>query len=247
VDTEPSGETIDWSYLVDGVSFAELIEHHWSRMVWSCFKKYIPPKGRVLEIGCGSGKIVAQASRQLQTRGVGLDIRLDGLRYARGLSKYLGVDTCSFVCGNGFQLPFPDGSFDAVFSGGVIEHFTPSQTEAMVHEHVRVCRPGGRVIVSVPNALNVLRTYAILRMGKNFPAYPERGYTVWGLARLLKHCGLRPIAYAGFAPLIGLEWFIWRRLYSPWGDQLLSRIPALACLLGYECLVVGRKGDEEGT
>jgi hypothetical protein len=110
-----------------------------------------------------------------------------------------------------------------------------------VREHVRVCKPGGRVIISVPNACNLARTYAKLRLGKRFPAYPERSYTVWGLSRLLRRCGLRPVSYDGYAPCQGLVWFIHSGLKFYALDRLFAGSARLSSLLGYMCLVVGVK------
>jgi SAM-dependent methyltransferase len=47
------------------------------------------------------------------------------------------------------RLPFRDGSFDAVYSMGTIEHFPDPET-ALLEMH-RVLRPGGRAVVGVPN------------------------------------------------------------------------------------------------
>jgi SAM-dependent methyltransferase len=47
------------------------------------------------------------------------------------------------------ELPFRDGSFDAIYSMGTIEHF--DETEQAVREMARVLKPGGRAIVGVPN------------------------------------------------------------------------------------------------
>jgi len=233
-------QSIDWGHLFRE-NTEEILAQHWTKMVWQCFAKYIPHSGVVLEIGCGTGRIIGQACAHLRVRGVGLDISLTALTYAQGLAKYLGVQNCSFIEGSGFALPFPDDTFDAVLSEGVIEHFSPMETERMVQEHVRVCKHGGKVIISVPNLFNLPLTYHKLRVGERFHAYPERSYTLWGLARLLHHCGLRPVAYDGFAPFIGMEWYILSFLKFRFLDRLLAKSPTLSSLLGYECLVVGVK------
>jgi SAM-dependent methyltransferase len=237
---ERKGEQINWSYL-RATSVEETVHHPWSRMSWACWGKYVPWDSRVLEIGCGTGRVIAQSCKQRRAWGVGLDLDPAGLYYARELSRYVGGKDCHFVRGDGFSVPFPDNSFNAVISEGVIEHFPPSQTEAVVREHVRVCKIGGRVIVSVPNLLNLPLTYARVRMGKSYPAYPERGYTIWGLSRLLRGCGLHPRAYDGYASTLGFEWYIYRYLRFHFVDCLIAKSAILSSLLGYMCLAVGVK------
>jgi SAM-dependent methyltransferase len=109
------------------------------------------------------------------------------------------------VQGSGFRLPFRDGSFDIVMSMGVIEHFSADRTHEMLLEHARVCRPGGRVIVSVPNALDIFHTAVRGMKGRSYPYYPERSYTPWGLGRALRRAGLAPAEYDGYGPLWSLR------------------------------------------
>ena len=46
-------------------------------------------------------------------------------------------------------LPFADGTFDAIYSMGTVEHFP--ETDAAIAECFRVLKPGGRVLMGVPN------------------------------------------------------------------------------------------------
>lgn len=239
-ESERPGEHIDWQ-AVENTSSDVLLDHHYSRMSWGCWSKYIPQNSSVLEIGCGTGRVIVQAGAYKQARGVGLDISPSALRAARNLAGYLQPEQVAFVQASGFAVPFNDNTFDAVVSDGVIEHFSISDTEAMVHEHVRVCKPGGRVIISVPNVLNLPRTYTVTRLGSSYMAYPERGYTIWGLASLFRRCGLKPIARDGYAPCISLEWFVHPRLKLHAVDRLIARSARVSSLLGYLCLAVGVK------
>jgi hypothetical protein len=90
-------------------------------------------------------------------------------------------------------------------SFGVIEHFEPARTRALLAEHVRVCRPGGLVIVSTPNSLDVCHTARKLILGARYPYFPERSYSPWGLAQELRRVGLRPVKADGYAPLWSLR------------------------------------------
>lgn len=227
----------DWDFLFTA-DFEEKLQSHWSQMVWRAFGEFILPDSKILEVGCGSGKIIVQAARDRGSAAFGIDVSRPGIAYAQALTDFAGVSS-TLAIASGFTLPFEAESFDAVLSEGVIEHFSTSQTSQMVAEHARVCRTGGRVLISVPNLLNVPLTYHKLRTGPEYHAYPERSYTVWGLAELMRIHGLHPIAYSGFAPAIGLEWFIhrslrWRRL-----DRLAPNW--FLALLGYETLVVAEK------
>lgn len=140
-------------------------------------------------------------------------------------------------------MPFASSTFDAVLSEGVIEHFSPEETLALVHEHVRVCKPGGLVIISVPNLFNLPLTYIKKRMGTRYPAYPERSYSVGQLAQLMSQCGLDVRDRDGFAPTVGLEWYIWDKIQLGWFDRLVARSRFLSSLIGFECLVTGVKKD----
>jgi len=50
-----------------------------------------------------------------------------------------------------FHTGWPDGEFDVVFSNGVLEHYDASQRTEALRECARITRPGGKVIVGVPN------------------------------------------------------------------------------------------------
>ena len=100
---------------------------------------------RVLEIGTGLGTDHVQFARAgADLTGVDLTdkgVELVGRRLAlEGLESDLQVADAE-------RLPFPDASFDVVYSWGVLHH-TPDTPRA-VREAVRVLRPGGRLCVMV--------------------------------------------------------------------------------------------------
>ena len=65
---------------------------------------------RILDIGCGSSRILASLPQA-----VGLDMQIRKLRWMRAPGRQL-------VAGSLLELPFADGSFDAVICSEVIEH-----------------------------------------------------------------------------------------------------------------------------
>ena len=95
----------------------------------------------------------------------GCGIATDGMRFVRAGARYTGMDfspsalelarrrveleggTARFVQGSIAALPFPDASFDLVYSNGVIHHLP--ETRHVIGEFHRVLRRGGTAIVMV--------------------------------------------------------------------------------------------------
>jgi SAM-dependent methyltransferase len=88
-------------------------------------------------------------------------------------------------------LPFVDGSFDAVYSMGTIEHF--DETEQAVREMARVLKPGGRAIIGVPNRhdpfLRPLMSTVMQAVGLYAYGY-EKSYSRKSLRAMLERAGL---------------------------------------------------------
>ena len=74
--------------------------------------------------------------------------------------------------GNAEQMPFRDGSFDAVYGSSILHHLDLDAALAEVH---RVLRPGGRMAFAEPNILNPQVT-VMFRLGltkKYFGVSPD--------------------------------------------------------------------------
>jgi SAM-dependent methyltransferase len=93
------------------------------------------------------------------------------------------------------DLPFRDGSFDAIYSMGTIEHF--EETQRAVEEMVRVLKPGGRAIVGVPNRYDPFfrPLFATMLQAVGLYAYGyEKSYSRRALKRMLEQAGLDVVA-----------------------------------------------------
>jgi ubiquinone/menaquinone biosynthesis C-methylase UbiE len=97
----------------------------------------------VLEIGGGLGTDLAQFAAAGATV-TDLDLAAGHLKLADENFRLRGL-TGRFIHHDAECLPFPDASFDLVYSNGVLHH-TPN-TARVVAEILRVLRPGGRTIV----------------------------------------------------------------------------------------------------
>ena len=99
----------------------------------------------VLEIGVGLGTDHVQFARA-GARLHGVDLTERGIELVRRRLELEGL-TSELRTADAERLPFPDASFDYVYSWGVLHH-TPD-TRAAVREAIRVLRPGGRICVMV--------------------------------------------------------------------------------------------------
>lgn len=121
-------------------------EHHWwyrgrRRIIRAELDRVPVPTGaRVLDAGCGSGRTLQELADYGQVSGIELDTESAELARGRGLGEV--------VIGRLEQLPWDDGTFDLITCLDVIEH-VPDDITAL-QELRRVCRPGGRLLVTVP-------------------------------------------------------------------------------------------------
>jgi SAM-dependent methyltransferase len=92
----------------------------------------------VLEVGCGYGKQLAVLHSQIDAPLVGIDFSPTQLARAR---DYLAdLDRIELALASGSALPFPDKSFDLVFTSAVILHNPIDEAERIRREVVRVAR-----------------------------------------------------------------------------------------------------------
>ena len=118
-------------------------------------------------------------------------------------------------------LPFQSESFDAVYSMGTVEHF--ADTDGAVREIFRVVRPGGRVVIGVPNRwdpfLRPLLVVLLYRLGLYGYGF-EKSYSRRTFRRMLTRAGFKVTAETGilFIPgwlrMLDLACYTWARPLS---------------------------------
>lgn len=114
----------------------------------------LQPGQRLLDIGCGSGRHTCEAYRLKGIVAVGADLNIEDLKQARErlrfhdrLGEHGGGSWCLSTA-DVRRLPFPDRHFHAVICSEVLEHI-PEHHHA-IDELVRILKPGGHLVVSVP-------------------------------------------------------------------------------------------------
>lgn len=135
---------------------------------------------RLLEVGCGMGTDLLQFARggAIVT---GVDLTPRSIEISRRHFQIYDVPG-TFLLTDGEQLPFPDATFDVVYSNGVLHH-TPNTADA-VREVYRVLKPGGtaRVMLYYRHSLNywgeMILHRGLLR-GELFKRTPEEIMSRW--------------------------------------------------------------------
>ena len=128
----------------------------------------------VLEIGVGMGADHVEWARAHPRSLSGIDITPRAIAHTQARLQLLGLDSLLEVA-DAESLPFPDNSFDIVYSWGVLHH-SPHTAMAISEVH-RVLRPGGTAKIMIYNrrsmvALMLWLRYALLA-GKPWRTFGE--------------------------------------------------------------------------
>jgi SAM-dependent methyltransferase len=111
--------------------------------------------GWVLENGCGVGMYVERLAA-FSSHVIGLEYDFERACEARTRAEHV-------LCAAGEKLPFPDDAFDLIISHEVLEHVQDDRMA--VREMARALKPGGRLVVFVPNRGYPFETHGIYWRG----------------------------------------------------------------------------------
>lgn len=126
---------------------------------------------QILDIATGTGWTARRVAEH-GARVTGIDISGEELNVARSISQRMGLDI-DFRLADAEELPFDDASFDGVISTcGVMFASRPEDAAA---ELGRVCRPGGRIVLSTwtPDG-NVFGMFRVIKQYMAPPADPAK-------------------------------------------------------------------------
>jgi SAM-dependent methyltransferase len=126
----------------------------------------LPDGTRVLDAGCGEGVLVEEFHGRLRIEGVDPNYSSEFVRR-----------------GSLTALPYEDGAFDRATCLDVLEHLTFEEQPKALAELFRVVRPGGELLVSVPNLAHLQSRVHFVLTGRLIHT-----------ASLEKHPGDRPVS-----------------------------------------------------
>lgn len=111
-------------------------------------RRWVKPGDKVLEIGFAPGKQLAWVASALGAQVSGIDFSEPGVALSRRLFSALNISG-DLRCEDVFNSSFTPGTFDVVYSEGVIEHW--EDPRPLVRRHFELLKPGGVAVISVPN------------------------------------------------------------------------------------------------
>ena len=99
------------------------------------FLASVPLDARILEVGCNVGNQLLLLRQMGYTNLCGIDVQSYAVRAAQ--SRVLGA---AIKEGSALAIPFPDASFDLVFTSGVLIHIAPADLPTVLKEIHRVAK-----------------------------------------------------------------------------------------------------------
>ncbi|HHS14109.1 MAG TPA: class I SAM-dependent methyltransferase [bacterium] len=177
-------------------SYEGLLKSSENRNLHRIFSRFLARPGlKIIEAGCGMGTWVTHLKR------MGHDVL--GVDYMDSTVQKLKAVDPEFPVQQGDvnDLAFPDSTFDAYVSLGVIEHFQEGPEKALA-EAFRILKPGGMAFITVPY-LSVFRRlfshplrelYFLIRRIRGKPKYFwEYRYTRKELKKAIEQAGFRVV------------------------------------------------------
>ncbi len=147
---------------------------------------------RILEVGAGSARDsfdLAALGAEVYT----LDYAPASLDIIQKQNENLEHPTIP-IGGDAFALPFPDNTFDLVFHQGLLEHFR--EEEGIIAENARVTKPGGYVIVDVPQRWHIYTVikHTLIAFNKWFAGW-EKEFSLRQVERIIRKYGFEPVDF----------------------------------------------------
>ncbi|MBU0484855.1 MAG: class I SAM-dependent methyltransferase [Proteobacteria bacterium] len=98
--------------------------------------KKFPASGRIIDVGCGPSSWLWQ----IKMLPVGLDI---SYQYSVNYHRQANLA----VTGSAISLPILTETFDGIWCIGVLHHLPDQAAKEAINEMLRICQPGGHVII----------------------------------------------------------------------------------------------------
>ncbi|MBI4722300.1 MAG: class I SAM-dependent methyltransferase [Candidatus Stahlbacteria bacterium] len=165
-------------------------------LIYECFQYLNSNEVKVLEVGCGSSIDTHIIAQKIDGQVWGVDISQKAIEIAHQVSKYFDKKVILDVQ-DVRRLKFEDNFFDLVFSQGVLEHL--DDINKAIEEHLRVLKPGGILVINVPQKYTVYTLYKHWQMIRNKCEWGKEGeFSYIRLKKMGIRYGLKLIKVLGY-------------------------------------------------
>jgi ubiquinone/menaquinone biosynthesis C-methylase UbiE len=176
------------TYIMEDAREANRLERKVDSDAWvtKYLKPYLFPGAEVLSVGCGPGSILRSISKSTSVlSATGLDI--SPLRIRQAIERNPRNPRLRFSCGDARQMQFASDSFDVIYTRMLLQYIV--EKEQAIAEMVRVCRPGGLLLMQDLDGQLVWH-------------YPEDAIMHQTLEKVM-----HALAQSGFDPFVGRKLF----------------------------------------
>lgn len=172
------------------------------------------PEDTVLDVACGPG-LLACAFAKIARHVTGIDLTPAMIEQANVLQESDGLANLTWRIGDVQLLPFAAASFSLVFTRYSFHHLL--DPKAVLAEMIRVCAPGGRVVVVDVFTSNPEQGEAYNRLEKMRDPSHVRALAVEELMGLFAALGFREVKTQFYKHEVEMEQFLQRSFPNP-GD-----------------------------
>jgi len=148
-------------------------------------KEIIPKKGKILDIGCGTGHIAEMLAKG---KWYGVDISKKSVDFARKFYKKTVFGDITK------KIPFEDNMFDYVLSFSTLHH-VPFKLKETLSEVRRVLKNGGKIIAIEHDDRNLVSRFSHGSFLRVVPCTNERALNIKKLEKILKELGFIEIEF----------------------------------------------------
>lgn len=174
----------------------------------------IRPEDTVLDVACGPG-LMACAFAKIAQHVTGIDLTPAMIDQAKVLQESHGLTNLTWHVGDVQPLPFTNASFSLVFTRYSFHHLL--DPKAVLAEMVRVCAPGGRVVVVDVFMSNEAQAEAYNRLEKLRDPSHVRALALDELTALFSEAGFRGVRTQLYKHEVQMEQVLQRSFPNP-GD-----------------------------
>jgi len=241
-------------------------------LTWRFLEAYLPPKGKILEIGAGTGRYTLGLVQRGYTV-TAVDISEENLKLSKSSLTHAGfAEKAHFVLGDArYLIGVPEKEFDAVLMMGPLYHLVEESDRQMAvrEAHARL-RPGGVIFSAFISRLGIWgdllknvpelieeqeEVRSVLSRGRDPESWPRGGFrayfaTVAEIAPLHESSGFETLKVVGVEPCISADDESYNNLTGEWRKLFLDLFYEISdepSIIGASrhLLYIGRKKSDQ--